>query len=430
MSVRAVLAPLISASTYRRAVFLLLGGVLLLPYLLLGEIFGSMLRDAVTPRPIVVGLLAAAAVIAVVPVFLGGSRALEIAAVRTLLDVRLPDPVPGHRLDQETRLRSALWIAVHLVTGGLVMFALISAFPMALVFVIQRLGLGADALPVLRIGPFDQDDRGWLALAGLVTLVALGYAIAGLGALARSMAPVLLGPSQAERIAALEERAGRLAERNRLARELHDSVGHALTVVTVQAGAAGELLDADREFVRGALRAIAETGRAAMAELDHMLGLLREPEGDAGDRPRSPRSPRPTLADLDGLVAEVRATGQPVTVEVGPGVVDLSPTLSREGYRIVQEGLTNAVRHAPRQPVSVRVHVSEGVLDIEVVNEVVDPAAGDGPGRGAAPGRVGRGLAGMRERVTTLGGRVSAVGAEDGRWRVSVRLPIGAETRA
>ncbi|HEX2772641.1 MAG TPA: histidine kinase [Micromonosporaceae bacterium] len=419
MSARAALAPLITPSTYRRAVFLLLGGVLLLPYLLLGVIFGSMLRDAVTPRPIVLVLLAIAAVIAAVPVFLGGSRALEIAAARALLDVRLPDPVPGHKLDRETRLRSALWIAVHLVTGGVVMFALISAFPMALVFVIQRLGLGADALPGLRIGPFDQDDRGWLALAGLVTLIALGYAVAGLGALARSMAPVLLGPSPAERIAALEERAGRLAERNRLARELHDSVGHALTVVTVQAGAAGELLDADREFVRRALRAIEETGRAAMAELDHVLGLLREPEAGA---PYGPRSPRPTLADLDGLVAEVRAAGQPVTVEVGAGVADLPPTLSREGYRIVQEALTNAVRHAPRQPVSVRVGVPNGVLDIEVIN----PVAAHGPGRGAAPGRVGRGLAGIRERVTTLGGRVS-VGAEDGRWRMAVRLPTGAE---
>jgi signal transduction histidine kinase len=80
--------------------------------------------------------------------------------------------------------------------------------------------------------------------------------------------------------------------------------------------------------------------------------------------------------------------------------------------------------------VSVRVHVSDGALDIEVVNEVVEPAADEGSGRGAAPGRVGRGLAGMRERVTTLGGRVSAVGAEDGRWRVSVRLPTGAETQA
>jgi len=422
VSVRDILAPLISVSTYRRAVFLLLGGVLLLPYLLLATIFVSMLGDGVAPRPIVLVLLAIAAVIAAVPLFLGGSRALEIAASRTLLDVRLPDPVPDHRLDRETRLRSALWIAVHMATGGLVMFGLISAFPMALVFVLQRLGLGGNALPGLRIGPFDGDDPGWLALTGLVILVALGYAIAGLGALARLMAPVLLGPSPAERIAALEDRAGRLAERNRLARELHDSVGHALTVVTVQAGAAGELLDADREFVRRALRAIEETGRAAMAELDHVLGLLREPEAGGTDRNRSPR---PTLADLDGIVTDIRAAGQPVTVEVGGGVGDLPPALSREGYRIVQEGLTNAVRHAAQQPVTVRVGVPDGVLDIEVVN----PLPAGGPDRNAAPGRVGRGLAGMRERVTALGGRVIA-GAEDGRWRVSVRLPTGAERQA
>jgi signal transduction histidine kinase len=429
VSVRAALAPLVAPSTYRRAVFLLLGGVLLLPYALLGVIFASMLRDGAAPFPIVLGLLAVAGVIAAVPVFLSGSRALEIAAARALLDVALPDPVAGHRIDRETRLRSALWIAVHLVTGGLVMAALITTFPMALAFIAQRLGIGVDALGETRFGPFDQDDRGWLALTGLVMLVGIVYAVAGLGALARLMAPVLLGPSAGERIAALEARAGRLAERNRLARELHDSIGHALTVVTVQAGAARELLDTDREFARRALRAIEETGRAATEELDYVLGLLRE--RDAGPATDA-RSPQPSLADLDRLVTEVRATGQPVALEVGPEVADLSPVLSREAYRIVQEGLTNAVRHAPRQPVTVRVAVPDGVLDIEVVNPVGAGEPGPGAAAGAeagtaagsGSGRGGRGLAGVRERVGSLGGRVSA-GAEGGRWRMAARLPAG-----
>jgi signal transduction histidine kinase len=421
VSVRAVLAPLISASTYRRAVFLLLGGVLLLPYVLLGVIFASMLRDPVVPLPLVLGLLAVAAVIAAVPLLLSGSRALEIAAARALLDVDLPDPAPGQRIDRETRLRSALWIAVHLATGGLVVFALISAFPMALAVIAQQLGVDTEALGQTGFGPFDRDDRGWLALTGVVILIGLAYAVAGLGALARLMAPVLLGPSAAERIAALEARAARLAERNHLARELHDSIGHALTVVTVQAGAARELVDVDPAFVRRALGAIEETARAATEELDHVLGLLRERNGRPGGQ-----APQPTLADVDRLVTAIRATGQPVSVSVGPEVIDLPPALSQEGYRIVQEGLTNAVRHAPRQPVSVRVGVPDGILDIEVVNPIAGAGGRSRSGRGprARSGRGGRGLAGARERVLSLGGRLTA-DAEGGRWRLSARLPAG-----
>jgi signal transduction histidine kinase len=470
VTVRAVLGPLVRGTTYRRGVFLLLGGVLLLPYVLLGVVFTQMLTAPVGPRLVILLLLAVAAGIAGVPVFLGGSRALEIAAARALLDVNLPEPATGHGIDRETRLRSALWIALHLVTGGLLMFGLISAFPMALVFIWQQLGIGTDAFAGQRFGPFDEHDSGWLALAGVVLLVAIIYSVAGLGALARLMAPVLLGPSQTERIAALEARAGQLAERNRLARELHDSVGHALTVATVQAGAARELLDTDPDFARRALRAIEDTSRAAMDDLDHVLGLLREretehPDGagensggeaqhrdrataqtdraaahtdrttarrdDAAGRPgRAPveRTPQRTLGDLDRLVDDTRATGLPVTVEVTGAVGELPAAVSREGYRIVQEGLTNAVRHGGRQPVMLRVGVPVGGLEIELVNAVTEGSGvgAAGPGRvGARAGgatRGGRGLAGMRERVLLLGGRMTA-GPDDGTWRVSVRLP-------
>jgi hypothetical protein len=116
---------------------------------------------------------------------------------------------------------------------------------MALIFIGQRFGVASNALGGLRVGGFDEHDTGWLMLIGVVLLVLLVYAVAGLGALAAVMAPVLLGPSPAERIAALEARAGQLAERNQLARDLHDSIGHALTVATVQAGAARGLVDTD-----------------------------------------------------------------------------------------------------------------------------------------------------------------------------------------
>ncbi|RBI97630.1 two-component sensor histidine kinase, partial [Micromonospora provocatoris] len=155
MTVRGVFAPLVRASTWRRAVFLLLGGVLALPYALLAVVFAQMLGSATAPRPLVFGLLLVAAGLALVPVFLAGSRALEIAAARALLAVDLPEPAPGHRIDRETRLRAALWIALHLGTGVVVWFAAISAFPMALVFVAGLAGMDTGAVADQRLGPVD-----------------------------------------------------------------------------------------------------------------------------------------------------------------------------------------------------------------------------------------------------------------------------------
>ncbi|SCL20034.1 Signal transduction histidine kinase [Micromonospora rhizosphaerae] len=433
-----MLGPLVRASTWRRGVFLLLGGVLALPYALIAAAFAQLLTRSEVPRPVGFGLLLVAVVLAAVPVFLGGSRALEVAAARALLGVDLPEPAVGHRIDRETRLRSALWITLHLVTGGLVLFAAISAFPMALVFIAQQFGVDTGPVQGAGFGPLTGRDPRWMTLTGVVLLVGLGYAVAGLGALAASMAPVLLGPSQGERIAALEARATRLAERNRLARELHDSVGHALTVATLQAGAARELLDVDPEFVRRALAAIEETGRHAMEDLDHVLGLLRETDGretggrgTGGVRPPGGTAPQRTLAQLGRLVDETRAAGLPVESQVTGAVGELPAAVSREGYRIVQEGLTNAARYG-RGPVTLRVDVPPEAtapgrsaapavpsrscrwLDIELVNDL----------RGATgPGRGGRGLDGMRERVLLLGGRITA-GPEDDRWRVRVRLPV------
>ncbi|MEH0844459.1 histidine kinase [Micromonospora sp. CPCC 205711] len=407
----AVVAPLVRGSTWRRGVFLLLGGVLVLPYVLLVATFAQLLTRGEVPRPLVLGLLVVAAVIAAVPVFLEGSRALEIAAARALLGVDLPEPVAGHRIDRETRLRAALWIGLHLATGGLVMFALISALPMALVFIVAQFGVDTGPHATTGLGPLDGRNTGWLTLAGALVLVGLGYAVAGLGALAASMAPVLLGPSPQERIAALERAAVRLAERNRLARELHDSVGHALTVATLQAGAARQLLDDDPEFARRALAAIEETSRHAMDDLDHVLGVLRR--SDERVRALAGTAPQRTLAQLDRLVADTRAAGLPVEARIGGELCELPPAVSREGYRIVQEGLTNAARYG-RGPVRLRVDVPPEGLEIELENAV-------GGATGAGGG--GRGLAGMRERVLLLGGRITA-GRDGDRWRVRVRLPV------
>ncbi|WP_405427004.1 histidine kinase [Micromonospora sp. NBC_00617] len=414
MSVRAALALLIAGTTWRRGVFLLLGGVLALPYGLLVVIFAQLLADSAIPRPLVYALLVIAVLIAVVPLLLDGSRELEIAAARALLGVDLPEPAPGHRGDRETRVRSALWISTHLIVGALVMFALISALPMALAFIAQQFGIGAEMTSRERFGPLHGWDSGWITLTGVALLVGLGYAVAGLGALAVSMAPVLLGPAQAERIAALEARATRLAERNRLARELHDSVGHALTVATLQAGAARQLLDTDPEFARRALAAIEEVGRTAMDELDHVLGLLRE----TGGRPAA-AAPQRTLADLDRLVTDTRAAGLTVHAHRVGDPARLPAAVSREGYRIVQEGLTNAARYG-HGPVTLRLDLRPDALELELVNAMRHPDRAD-------TGRSGRGLDGMRERVLLLGGQLT-VGPDGDRWLIRARLPYQ-ETR-
>ena len=443
---RRLLTPLISGTTYRRGAFLLLGGVLLLPYGLVGAGLAGLAGDGETSPAVVVVLTVAAAVIGLAPPFLHGARVLEVAAARALLGADLPDPPAPPA--PEARLRGALWFAVHLGVGGIVAVALFVAVPAPAALTETRTGWPAAGL----------------ALLGVSVLVATGYAVAGLGALAALMAPVLLGPSADERVAAVRAEARRLAERNRLARDLHDSVGHALTVTVLQAAAAGELLDRDPAFVRRALTAIEETGRAAMEDLDHVLGLLRDERHRTGrspasfDRPpatvgQSPADPGRSPTDLNRSPAAVsqspadpgrpptdldRSAADPGRSPVAPGREDgtgpavrlpdlgdldrlaagagarlatsgpigaVPPELSREAYRIAQESLTNALRHAAPAPVSLRVSAEGPDLVVEVRNRLP-----------------GRGLAGMRERVVLLGGELVA-GPDGDDWRVRARWP-------
>ncbi|HXV93425.1 MAG TPA: histidine kinase, partial [Pseudonocardia sp.] len=226
----------------------------------------------------------------------------------------------------------------------------------------------------------------------------------------------------AAELAAARAEADALGERARLARELHDSVGHALTLTTLQAGAAARVLDGsdpDPAFVRRALEAIADAGRAALADLDHVLGLLRD--GPAGT------APQPVLADLTRLLDRTRAAGVRVDAEVQGDLAAVPPLLGREGYRLVQEALTNALRHAGPVPVRVRVVVDTAALRLAVTNPLSRtrgrPRAGGRVGaRGPSPGG-GRGLAGMRERVAVLGGVLDA-GPDGDTWRVVARLPL------
>ena len=200
-------------------------------------------------------------------------------------------------------------------------------------------------------------------------------------------------------------------ERDRIARELHDVVAHAVSLVVVQAGAERLALGSDATRTRAALDAIETAGRQALVELRAMLAVLRSPGDDASEL-----GPQPGLDDLPALVARVREAGLPVqlAIEVSqevPAGVGLS------AYRIVQEALTNALRHAPTRA-EVVVRCAEGALCVEVRNPLTGAAM-------PATGDIGRGLVGMTERATLHGGEVRA-GAEVGTWVVRARLPLAA----
>jgi signal transduction histidine kinase len=254
---------------------------------------------------------------------------------------------------------------------------------------------------------------------GLAALLALLLLNAGAGALLARCAPVLLGPTPAERLAAAERRSLVLAQRNRLARELHDSVGHALTAVTIQAGAARRVLHRDPAFAEEALLAIEEVARAAVGELDTVLGILREDADDGRPADGARDATGPTLAALDPLIRQLGLAGVPVVARTGPGVAALPDALSREAYRIVQEGLTNVLRHAGSVPATLTLDIDQGRLTVELTNPM-------GAARPSRPGG-GRGLRGVAERAAARGGGCESGRTADGSgWRLAVWLPVGA----
>ena len=402
--IRAVLAPLTSGLTYRRYVHLLLGAVVALPYgALVGLFYTAFTEGGLDPvAAAVLGTVAVAAGLGVLLV--PGVRALEVTAARALLGADVPDPDPATADSWPARWRAAAWLAVVVVAGSVIALATLIAIPSSVGFVVAPWV----ALPGLRTGL----SAVWAPPVGVLMIPALLYLVWLTGAGLARIAPRFIGPSPAERLtgelAQARAAAHVLGERNRLARELHDSVGHALTVTTLQAGAAARVLDSDPAFVARALDAIAEAGRSALTDLDHVLGLLRDPD-TAPDR-----APQPDLGDLDALVAGTRTTGVAVTAEIDGPVSAVPSGVSRETYRIVQECLTNAMRHAGPVPVGVRISIGSDTLEMEVVNPL-----GSGPRRRGG----GRGLAGLQERVGLMRGEVSA-GPDGDTWRVRATLPL------
>ncbi|MFF7991330.1 sensor histidine kinase [Kitasatospora xanthocidica] len=393
-AVPGILAPLLAGATYARLLHLLVGwifmGVILLIYPgTYGLTLGQVVAEAAALDSVLLVL------VALIP---AARRAEGVQARLLLVPDREQDIATDPSGGWADRRRTALWLIGRVALG--------SAVGMATVLVING-GAG------LLAGP---QGLNYLLLLP-VALLGYGWLVVGVGRLQLAMAVRLLGPSPTERLAEAELRAERLLERNRLARELHDSIGHALTVTVLQAGAAREV--GDPAFVARALEVIEETGRQAMEDLERTLVLLREtPEGATTEHPG--------IDQLPTLFETVRAAGSPVEARVDLPAGKLPGVLSRESYRIVQEGVTNALKYAPGEPVSVRIAVRDGQLELRCANAlpVVGSAAARRPGAGARKG--GKGLRGIRERATLLGGEATAGVAEEGsgEWVLAVRLPL------
>ena len=203
-----------------------------------------------------------------------------------------------------------------------------------------------------------------------------------------------------------------MEERLRIARELHDSLTHSISVICVQAGVAVHLARKRGEDVPPALLAIQEAGADAARELRTTLSVLRsEEDGDCSD-----------LGQLDSLVARARAAGLPVTVTVTGMQRALPPEADQAAYRIVQEALTNVSRHAGRACARVHLHYSPDALSVQVD----DDGAGAGISTGLRSAGLGLGLIGMRERVTAIGGRLQAGPLDGGGFQVYAELPARA----
>jgi signal transduction histidine kinase len=267
------------------------------------------------------------------------------------------------------------------------------------------IALGAAAIVV-----HNDPHQGWadfLFISILFTIVWL----AG-NALSAKLSQYHAAEERAARLEREREERARAAvaeERARIARELHDVVGHSVSVMTVQASGVRRLLHPDQEREREALLIVEQTGREALAEMRKLVGVLRRPE-------ESPAlAPQPSLEHVDKLVEQVRESGLAVGLKVEGKPEKLPASVDLAGYRLVQEGLTNTLKHA--QARNAEVLVRYGTDEVELV--VTDDGNGIGGGEGS-----GHGLVGLRERVAVVGGQLEAGPRPGGGYEVRARLPM------
>ncbi|HZR94561.1 MAG TPA: histidine kinase [Gaiellaceae bacterium] len=209
-------------------------------------------------------------------------------------------------------------------------------------------------------------------------------------------------------------RAAVAEERRRIARELHDVVAHAISVTVVQARGGRKVLDSDLDTARAAFDSIERTGEQALGEMRRLLGMLREDDGE------HLRAPQPSLARLDALAEDVRASGLPVEIEVDGETVELAPGVDLAAYRIVQEALTNTLKHAGPALARVRVRYAPDAVELTIEDDGKGPGSTNGVG-------TGNGLTGIGERVAVVGGAIETGPRPEGGFRVHAVLPYGDE---
>jgi signal transduction histidine kinase len=255
--------------------------------------------------------------------------------------------------------------------------------------------------------------------AGDFVFVPVPFAIAWLAgyALRERAARAATAEQRVRQVEHDREAAARVAvaeERARIARELHDVVAHAVSVMVLQVGAVRHNLDDASPADRAALTSVEETGRTALAEMRRLLGALRRTDEDV------PLGPQPGLDALEPLVDAVRRAGLPVQVRLGGEPCALPPTLDRSAYRVVQEGLTNVLKHAGASRADVLIDYAPDRLCVEIRDDGRGGSAGDG---------LGHGLIGIRERVKIHGGEMAAASAPGGGFTLHASFPMDGDLR-
>jgi len=386
--------------------YLMLGAAIFVAFVLLQVGVGQLLVAlTVIPLPAVV-------IIVVLPMLavglLPGLREVEVAACRTLLGVDRELITPD-RPSWEHRWRAAAWVLIHIVVGGAVGLMTVGV-PTALAGWIATGGGG--------VGPDGRMETrpAWVVLAviaGLGCLIAsvlIGWLV---GLLLRRLAPVFLGPTWRDRLLLAEQRLRTETEHRKLARDLHDGIGHALSIISLQASAGRRVLESQPDKASRALEVIETTSRSAADDLDRMLAVLRDAS--------APRAPDPGLDSVDSLITAHRELGAELdaTVDVAPGLPQL---LSTTAYRIVSEGLTNARRHGSGQRTRLELSATAEEVTIKISNPYRKRRRRSETG--------GRGLTGMRERAALFGGTVSTEvvpgGDGDNEWVLRVWVPARA----
>jgi signal transduction histidine kinase len=293
--------------------------------------------------------------------------------------------------------------------------AMVVAYACALELEGRRFAVGAAMCVALAVtgGIADGGDPGTLIFFGL--LIGTPWVVGRVIRLGRERQSLLEDRARLLELQRDEKaRAAVAEERRRIARELHDVVSHAISVVVLQARGGRRSLDGDPDDARGAFDTIERTSMQALGEMRRLLGVLRAEEGEV------PYLPQPSLERVDELADELRGSGLPVEVSIEGDRASLPPGVDVSAYRIVQEALTNALKHAGPTEARVRIAYEDDAVVVEVVDEGGEPPV-------SGVGGSGNGLVGIRERVALVGGEVQAGPRLSGGYAVRARLPYGSE---